>query len=296
MARVIESHSWREIPTIIADTRDDDLLAVDRQTVVTLFKTHGAILFRSFPVGIERFRAFVKSYSETQISYPGSEREPVSPDGKVQTVAVTASALLLHSELSHSPFRPDICWFYCVVAPANGSETLLCDGALVAAELPTAVVGLFEKTALRYRRAVSMAFFERLLGIKDIAALRDFLAANSYDTYYTIDGKEIRQDFIAPMLHEGKFLKNRVFANNIIHNYLPGRPLLYPTFADGSIIPEQLITTTRDIARGYTLELHWRDGDLLMFDNTRFMHGRNAVTDPKRTIWTQFSDAALSSD
>ena len=69
--------------------------------------------------------------------------------------------------------------------------------------------------------------------------------------------------------------------------------MLYPTFANGCIITEDVIETVRDVAEGYTFEIHWCDQDLLMFDNTRFMHGRRAITDPRRTIWTQFSDAGF---
>ncbi|HEX3473133.1 MAG TPA: TauD/TfdA family dioxygenase [Silvibacterium sp.] len=276
---------------IIADDSDEELLSVDRNTVVTYFKMHGAVLFRSFSIGVEKLQAFVKAYSKAQISYPGNQRAPISPDGTVQTVDVSAGPIPLHSELSHTPFRPDVCWFYCVTAPTSGSETILCDGSLLASELPVSIVQLFESNMLRYRRTTTIAFLERLLGIKGADALREFLNAGSYGQFYEMQGKEVRQDFVAPALREAKFLDRPVFANNIIHNYRPGKPLLYPTFANGSIIPEDLVVTLQQIAQRYTFEIQWRDDDLLMFDNTRLMHGRHAIADSRRTIWTQFSDA-----
>jgi hypothetical protein len=288
--RLIQPASWREIPLLIADCPDEELHSVDRNTVLTQFKTYGAILFRSFCIGIEGLQAFVKSYSKTQIPYPGIHRIQVSQDGMVQTVATGANALPLHSELSHTPFRPDVCWFYCVKAPASGSETTLCDGSLLASALPIRVLRLLEGKMLRYKRMTSIFFLQQLFGTKDDSALRESLRASPYSQFYELLGKEVIQDFVAPALYDAKFLHKPTFGNNIIHNYRPGKNLSYPTFADGSIIPENIIIEIRKIARDYTLEIEWRDQDLLMFDNTRFMHGRRAIVDPQRTIWTEFSD------
>ncbi|HSG90324.1 MAG TPA: TauD/TfdA family dioxygenase, partial [Pseudomonadales bacterium] len=38
----------------------------------------------------------------------------------------------------------------------------------------------------------------------------------------------------------------------------------------------------------------WQAGDILMLDNTRFMHGRNPIGDPQhRRIYTQFGYSAF---
>ena len=288
---VIQPGSWRDVPFILADGRGESLLSVDRDIVVRLFKFNGAVLFRSFSFGVETFQALVKAYSSAQVSYPGSQRADVSHEGKVQTVDIGLRSIPLHSELSHTPFRPDVCWFYCVKAAAQGSETILCDGSLLASSLPGSFLRQLERTRLRYRRTTPIEFLMRILGTADAVSLCESLKAGPYDEYYEIRGDEVRQDFTAPALHIPKFLRQPVFANNIIHNFRAGRPLLYPTFEDGSIIPEDLIIGLRELARSCTLEIDWRDNDLLMLDNTRFMHGRRAVVDPQRTLWTQFSDA-----
>jgi len=288
--KLLEPRSWHEVPTIVADGPNDELLSVNRDTVVKQFKVHGLVLFRSFRIGVENFQALVKAYSKTQISYPGGQRAPISVDGKVQTVDVGAKSIPLHSELSHTPFRPDICWFYCVKAPTRGSETTLCDGSLLASMLPSSVLDLLEGKVLRYRRTTSITFLERLLGTTDAAILRELLAIGSYSRWYEIRGDEVRQDFVTPVLYNATFVHKPVFANNIIHNFRPKTPLLYPTFDDGSAIPEHLIVDICKIAERCTFGVQWRDQDLLMFDNTRFMHGRRTVIDTQRTIWTHFSD------
>jgi len=292
MATLVRPRSPKEIPVIAAAGPSDDLLSVGRATILDQFTAHGVILFRSFSMGIDTFQALVAAYSSQRIAYPGRQRSAVSRDGRVQTVTAGTKPIPLHSELSHTPFRPDICWFYCVRAPEAGSQTTLCDGAELAAALPRPVCDRLEGRLLRYRRTRPIGYLARILGTTDTAGLREFLT-RSYGQYYRIDGDQVRQDFRTPALPYPKFLDAPVFANNIIHNFRRGRLLRYPTFGDGSVIPESLIIQIRDIARRCTVEVRWRDGDLLMFDNTRFMHGRRAIADPHRTIWTQFSDAAF---
>jgi alpha-ketoglutarate-dependent taurine dioxygenase len=291
---LIEPRSWRQIPVIVAE-RDEDLLSIDRNEIVENFKQYGAVLFRSFSVGIGKFRGIVDAYSTGQVSYPDNQRKRprVSRDGRVQKAATGIKALPLHSELSHTPFRPDVCWFHCVKAPRRGSETLLCDGTLLASALPNSIRHLLETRMLRYSRTTSSVFLQRLLKINDSAALETYLASSPYSKFYRMDGSQVCQNFVAPALHYPKFRHVLAFANNILYNFHPGRPLLYPTFSDGSRIPEATIINIRATARRYTFQIQWRDSDLLMFDNTRFMHGRRPIIDRQRTIWTQFSDAGF---
>ena len=293
MSTLVEPREWNQVPLVIATTRSDDLLSVDRETILRQFKTHGAVLFRSFSIGVDRFQTLVKSFSNRRVPYPGGNRDTVSEDGMMQTVDLGRNAGKLHSELSHTPFRPDICWFNCVKAPAQGGQTTLCDGSLIAAALPSRTREILEGRLLRYRRTMAEGFLERILSIEDPAKLPEALRTDPAGEHYEMRGEEVVQDFLAPALHMPKFLPELAFANNVMHNFRPGSPLLYPTFEDGSSIPEELITSVCDTAQRYTFDVEWQDEDLLMFDNTRFMHGRRAILDPHRTIWTQFSDAAF---
>jgi Taurine catabolism dioxygenase TauD, TfdA family len=120
------------------------------------------------------------------------------------------------------------------------------------------------------------------------------LLAGSKGKYYQVRGTELSQDFLAPVFHIPNYLNTLAFANNIIHNYRTGKVLDYPTLEDGSIIPSHVIASIRDTAKTCTFEIKWRDGDLLMFDNTRFMHGRRHIIDSDRLIWTQFASTQPS--
>jgi alpha-ketoglutarate-dependent taurine dioxygenase len=292
MPSVVEPRSWNEVPTVTSAGPADELLSVDTGLITSLFKTYGVVLFRSFVVGIDRFQALAGQYSFAQVRYPSDLRRPVSEDRSVQTVDVTMDAIPLHSELSHTPFRPDICWFHCVRAPADGGETTLCDGSLLSSALPHATRDLLAGRMLRYRRRTSVSFLYRMLGTSDAAAIQQFLEGAD-GKYYRVRGSEVSQNFVCPVFDTPKYLNEPVFANNIIHNDRPGKALRYPTLEDGTTIPSQAIASIRDAAKSCTFDIHWEDGDLLMFDNTRFMHGRRRIIGPDRVIWTQFSCASL---
>jgi alpha-ketoglutarate-dependent taurine dioxygenase len=294
MPKLIKPASEQEVPTIIPEDSRDELALVDRELVVNQFKTHGVVLFRSFPLGIDRFQACVKAYSSSRLSYPGSQRsnrKNVSQDGIVQRVAGGTGALPLHSELAHTPFRPDVCWFYCVKAPEMGSETTLCDGLLLLSALSKPTIRRLEHRRLRYRRRVPLSFWRNLLGIRSTCEVRDFLRTSPKGQFFKMQDSDIYQDFVTPCLHIAKFLNARVFANNMLYNFRKGHELRYPTFGNMVSIPNDLILEVSSVARRCTIDVRWHDADLLMFDNTRFMHGRRAVLDRQRTIWTQFSDA-----
>jgi hypothetical protein len=162
---------------------------------------------------------------------------------------------------------------------------------MLAASLPRSVCDVLEPRTLRYARTVPVEYLQRLLGTTEPARLHTFLTADAAGQYFKLNGDKVRQDFLAPALSRAKFLRAPVFANNIIHNFRPGRPLLYPTFEDGGVIPEPLIHSIREAADRCIVSVQWQDEDLLMLDNTRYLHGRRAVVDPDRAIWTQFSDA-----
>ena len=134
-------------------------------------------------------------------------------------------------------------------------------------------------------------YWRELMGVSTIGQLQEFIRVDPRGKFYQVRGNQVLQDFVAPSLHLAKFISARVFANNILHNFREGVPLTYPTFEDGTTIPSDLISQIGAVARECTIDLQWRDHDLLMLDNTRFMHGRHAVIDPERTIWTQFSNA-----
>lgn len=61
-------------------------------------------------------------------------------------------------------------------------------------------------------------------------------------------------------------------------------------FDDGAAIAPSMLADIECASAAYTENIEWRDRDVLLIDNTRVMHGRRAMVDPLRTIYSALSD------
>jgi hypothetical protein len=85
------------------------------------------------------------------------------------------------------------------------------------------------------------------------------------------------------------FTDDPAFGNFLLFARYCRRMTDFPVFEDGSIIPDALVHSVKTVSDGLTVAIAWQRGDLLMLDNTRFMHGRTAVVDPgERLIASYF--------
>ena len=99
-------------------------------------------------------------------------------------------------------------------------------------------------------------------------------------------------DYTTPVLTESKFSKNLAFANFLLFARFMLNRRDFPIFADGGEIPQSMCVEIDRLARRITTPVHWQDEDFLMLDNTRVMHGRNAVSpDIERVIWSRYGYA-----
>jgi hypothetical protein len=85
------------------------------------------------------------------------------------------------------------------------------------------------------------------------------------------------------------FIDEPAFGNFLLfarfNNKRPDHPLL----DDGRQVPEDWLQAIKATGDRLMVEVAWRPGDVLMLDNTRFMHGRTAIIDPgERLIATFF--------
>ena len=61
------------------------------------------------------------------------------------------------------------------------------------------------------------------------------------------------------------------------HQYLP-------TMSDGSPFPHDMLEEISGYANERTHSTHWQANDILIFDNSRYMHGRTGFKDTQRQI------------
>jgi len=172
---------------------------------------------------------------------------------------------------------------------------LLCDGVAVVPQLSAATRDALAGRALLYREETPRAAFADLLGVPDpTPALLEHLSATSPFDFDVHQGRIFRS-FTRPFFHRPLFTGQPAFGNFLLFARFMLNARVFPTFEDGSIIPDEICAELKQATDGLTVAHRWQTGDILMVDNSRFMHGRNEVTDlAERVIWTQFGYARFA--
>ena len=285
----------RNYATILADGQGKRLSELDDSVILELFKRHGAILFRGFSLDLQEFNAITSRFCSKFVFNESGGRKTITPDRRTQTVNLGQEPFPLHSELSREPWKPDIAWFACQTPPVSGGETVICDGLAVVPALSDQTRRLLDKSRLEHKITASPAECEYWLGTRNpnaetlrrLADKGPFEFGTSHGQYYRV--------FYTPVLHKPMFSDEPVFANFLLFARYYHNMRNFPTFENEIEIADDVCEELKQVTDRLTVALKWRQHDLLMLDNTRFMHGRNAVEDShQRVILTQFGYASFA--
>lgn len=253
--------------------------AVTREAVVTAYTAYGALLIRGAAPDLAAFHRFAGRFCTSSVFNESPDRRVLDARANIQSVNAGVDPFPLHPELSREPWKPDVCFFYCLQAPTGGGETTVCDGVELVRRLPEAVRAGFEGRRLLYIQPASPAALRYWLGTEtpDDARLRARPAGCPYQFVRTPQG--VVRAFARPALHKPMFTDEPAFGNFLLfaRDYLGRRG--FPALDDGQPVPDVWLDAVNAAAAPITVPVHWRDGDLLMLDNTRFMHGRRAILD-----------------
>ena len=255
---------------------------VPEADLIGVYKQHGAVLMRGFDMDLNAFRALTSRYCASSVFNESRDRELIDGDANIQTVNGGVAPFPLHPELSRHPWKPDVCFFYCIDAPGEGGETTLCDGAEIVRMLAPAVRSAFEGRRLLYRRIASPQDCAFWLGVEQPSdeQIRNPPRGCPYTFHRTPEAGVIRA-FMRPALHRPMFHDALAWGNFLFFaRYQLGRKG-FPTFESGEPVPDQLLDEVKAVADALTAPIPWREGDVIMIDNTRFMHGRNAILNPR---------------
>ncbi len=256
----------------------------------------GHLLLRGFAPAVEDFNALVSACSSKVTLDPARRFH-----GDVaQLVDSGSDAIGLHIENGATPYPPDLLWFHCVKAADSGSQTTVCDGRRVWERLDEPTRELFRTDPVVFSRSVGEDQWRRFtafslgdgrspqeIGIEDLRRL----AAGGDTRIELLPDGSVRYTFETWAAHEGRWSEKIAWANSIFgpsYNY--EAPVI--RFRDGGPLPEALLARLRTITEEVTEEIDWQDGDVVLIDNSRVMHGRRAISDTARTIVNAQSFAA----
>ncbi len=269
--------------------------SLEKEEVLALLAKAGFIVFRGFSADLSSFSRFVQRLSVRVTLDPARQFH----GGKVaQKVDAGYDAIGLHCENGNNPFQPHLCWFFCEKAATEGSQTTVCDGNLVWDALSASTRERFLAQPIQYSRHVEAAkwkffVFHSLQGRKPLEQIEYSDLAAIYEGHQGASAElkpdgAIHYTYQVPAAHPTQFSDRIAFANSMLgpsYNY--EKPKI--TFADDSPIPEPILKEIAEVSERLTENIEWQNGEVVLIDNTRVMHGRRAIKDPQRTIYNALS-------
>ena len=275
---------------VIEPAGERSLATLDRVQVEALYKEHGALQFRGFGTDLARFRDFARSFCATAVVNESPGRQAIDAGANIHTVDGGTGTFNLHPELSREPWKPDVAFFACFSAPRAGGQTTLADGCAIVERMPDAVRRGLEGRRLLYIKPTWPSLLAYWLGTPTPgeADLARPPAGCPY-SFHRLPTGEIVRVFSRPALHRPMFTDRPAFGNFLLfarfNNGVPDHPVL----DDGHPVPEAWLQAIKATGDALAVEAGWQPGDVLMLDNTRFMHGRTAIREPgERLIATYF--------
>lgn len=278
MARVTAPEPTRPYVLVEADGAAG-LLDISDAEVVALFKQHGALLFRGYPADLDLFRKFAERFCPTAVVNESPNRQLLDETSGIQSVDGGSEAFPLHPELSREPWKPDVCFFHCLVPPAVGGETTICDGVEIVRQLPPEIRRSFEGRRLVYPQPVAPWLLKFWFGTETPTEAQLLYPPPDCPYQFFVTEGQLYRAFSRYALHKPMFTDAPAFGNFLLFaRYLHGRDD-YPILDDGYPVPREWTEAVKAVSDRLTIPIEWRTGDLLMIDNSRFMHGRNAILD-----------------
>jgi len=284
MIEVLTPEGPRPWVTLRSGSGAAQVTSLDRDLLVAHYKQSGALLLRGFQLDVDAFRTIASWFCETSVFNESRNRRLIDETTIIQTVSLGDRAFPLHPELAREPWMPDLCMFGCLRPPSRGGETLVCDGVEVARRLPAAVADILKVNRFRYDRPATRA--EILYWLKRLDPDDDLLGHPPAGCPYRFRRQDdaIVRSFSRPALHKPMFSDELAFGSFLLFSRYARKWLDYPLFETGELVSTELTDQIKQTADDIAVPVSWREGDVVILDNTRFMHGRRDVVDTEERL------------
>lgn len=262
---------------IVSGDGSASLLTSENPEVFGLFRKHGAVLMRGFEADVDSFGDFARTFCPVPIFNESGKRVLLDQSGAVQSVNLGYKPFPLHPELSREPWRPDVAFFYCSAPPAQGGQTTVCDGAEIVRRLPADMREAMRGCRIRYAVPATPADLQYWLGRPDPDPATMLAPPPHCPFTFEYRGGMLTRCFTRPLLQRTRFQGELAWGNFLLFaRYLRGVKT-YPLLDDWSPVPDDWVEAVKHISDALTVPVGWQEGDVLMLDNSRFMHGRTQV-------------------
>ncbi|MBI3688105.1 MAG: TauD/TfdA family dioxygenase [Actinobacteria bacterium] len=279
-------------------------LAAHRGGIDAAVRRHGALLLRGLPVTDQ---AAARLAVAGLVDRPMVEREPFAPRERLGALTKATSwpedePMCMHHELSYARQVPSRQVFCCLAAPTVGGATALADAAAVLGDLPDPLVARFERHGWQLARSYHALFgltWQEAFGTDSPDEVEAYCRAEGIQ--WAWDGAEgLRTRRRRPAVVRHPATGQRLWFNQVaflnewtmdptVREYLLlefGRAgLPFSTrCGDGGELDRETVDLINAVYAAHTVREPWQVGDLLVIDNLRTAHSRDAYQGPREVI------------
>jgi alpha-ketoglutarate-dependent taurine dioxygenase len=174
----------------------------------------------------------------------------------------------------------------CGTAPtAPGGETILIDGCAFFEALPVKLKTRFIQEGITYRMVWEPPRWKNEFNVANQAELKRFLAARE-NVKYSLNDEILELQFTTPAITKTQFDHRDAFATGLLahlprlhhphyeYQLVPVTKTNQVFFGNGEAFDEATVNTLVDIHDRLMYKHRWQDKDVLVIDNSRFLHGR----------------------
>jgi alpha-ketoglutarate-dependent taurine dioxygenase len=293
---ILRADGAGDAPTWAAEHRD-----ALRKVVIE----HGAVLVRGLQLRAAAEIGAVFSRLTTGLV---AEREAFAPrqtysDGVYSSTKWPANQpMCMHHELSYTLAPPGLMLFACLSAPTAGGATAMADSAAVLDALPAELVTRFEREGWLLTRSYNDeigASYAEAFGTEDRGAVEAYCRANAIEFEWQPDGGlRTRQRRSAVVRHPATgqrcwfnqvaFLNEWTLAPEVreylVDVYGPDGLPFNTRVGDGDPIGEDVVALLNAVYEAKTEREPWQAGDLMLVDNLRTAHSREAYEGPREVL------------
>jgi alpha-ketoglutarate-dependent taurine dioxygenase len=219
----------------------------------------------------------------------------------------------MHHELSYRMEFPGLMLFACLSAPTSGGVTGVADAPTVLNALPVELVRRFEREGWLLTRNYNDeigASYAQAFGTEDRGAVERYCRANAIEFEWQPDGglrtRQRRSAIVRhPVTGQRCWFNQIAFLNEWtldpeVREYLvdvygeDGLPF-NTRFGNGDPIGEDIVQLLNQVYEANTRREPWQAGDLMLVDNIRLAHSREAY-EGQREILVGLADAVRLAD
>jgi alpha-ketoglutarate-dependent taurine dioxygenase len=305
-------------PIVLAEATSDPpgWAAEHRDALRAVVAEHGAVLVRGLGLrdADETAAVFRRLAGTLMVEREAFARRQVYTDGVYSSATWPANQpMCMHHELSYRLEVPSLLLFGCLSAPTAGGATAVSDSPTVLEALPKDLIEWFERDGWLLARSYNDeigATLEEAFGTEDRGAIESYCRSNAIEFGWQPDGElRTRQRRSAVVQHP--VTGQRCFFNQIaflnewtidpeVREYLvemygaDGLPF-NTGFGTGEPLTEEIVELINQVYEANTMREPWQAGDLMLVDNIRTAHSREAYQGP-REILVGMADPVRLSD